>query len=121
VHDSEADSYITALDARTGEEIGRTSRPNAGFPRSSWATPFVWANEKRIEIVTLGHGLIISYGLDGKELAGGAVYIRTETKLYKIGAQSHRNATIGSTLVARRAGIQHAASAIIANRSAAPA
>jgi outer membrane protein assembly factor BamB len=28
----------------------------------------VWVNDKRTEIVTLGHGMILSYGLDGKEL-----------------------------------------------------
>jgi outer membrane protein assembly factor BamB len=68
LHDSEAESYITALDARTGTEIWRTARPDSGFPKSSWTTPFVWVNEKRTEIVTLGHGMVISYGLDGREL-----------------------------------------------------
>ena len=38
------------------------------LPRSSWTTPFVWKNEKRTEIVTLGHAMVLSYGLDGKEL-----------------------------------------------------
>jgi outer membrane protein assembly factor BamB len=28
----------------------------------------VWKHEKRTEIVTLGHAMVISYGLDGKEL-----------------------------------------------------
>ena len=28
----------------------------------------MWTNEKRTEIVTLGHAMVISYGLDGKEL-----------------------------------------------------
>ena len=31
-------------------------------------TPFVWKNSVRTEIVTTGHGLVISYDLDGKEL-----------------------------------------------------
>ena len=31
-------------------------------------TPFVWKNALRTEIVTTGHGVVISYGLDGKEL-----------------------------------------------------
>jgi outer membrane protein assembly factor BamB len=68
LHDSEAESYITALDARTGAEIWRVERLRTGLPRSSWSTPYVWVNEKRTEIVTLGHGLVQSYGLDGKEL-----------------------------------------------------
>jgi outer membrane protein assembly factor BamB len=38
------------------------------MPKSSWMTPFIWKNAQRTEIVTTGHGLVISYGLDGKEL-----------------------------------------------------
>ena len=68
LHDSEDDSYLTALDAKTGDELWRTARPRIGLPKSSWTTPFVWVNDKRTEIVTLGHGMILSYGLDGKEL-----------------------------------------------------
>ena len=68
LHDSEADSYITALDAKTGDELWRTPRPRTGLPRSSWTTPYVWTNGTRTEIVTLGHAMVISYGLDGKEL-----------------------------------------------------
>src|SRR5690606_32885639 len=41
LHDSEQQSYITALDARTGDEIWRTERPAVGMPKSSWMTPFV--------------------------------------------------------------------------------
>ena len=68
LHDSEQQSYITALDAKTGEEIWRTERPNTGQPKSSWMTPFVWKNAQRTEIVTTGHSMVISYGLDGTEL-----------------------------------------------------
>ena len=68
LHDSEAESYLTALDARTGQELWRTARPNVGLPRSSWTTPFIWQNERRTEIVTTGHGQVIAYGLDGAEL-----------------------------------------------------
>ncbi len=68
LHDSEADSYIAALDAKTGEELWRTARPQTGLPKSSWTTPFVWKNAMRTEIITTGHGMVTSYGLDGKEL-----------------------------------------------------
>jgi outer membrane protein assembly factor BamB len=68
LHDSEGESYITALDARNGEELWRTARPAMGLPRSSWTTPFVWVNDRRTEIVTTGHGMVLSYGVDGKEL-----------------------------------------------------
>ena len=56
LHDSEAESYITALDAKTGAEIWKTRRPDTGFPKSSWTTPFVWKNSRRTEIVTVGRG-----------------------------------------------------------------
>lgn len=68
VHDSEQLSYITALDARTGHEVWKTERPATGMPKSSWMTPFVWKHPQRTEIVTTGHGMVISYGLDGREL-----------------------------------------------------
>jgi outer membrane protein assembly factor BamB len=68
LHDNEQQSYITALDAKTGDEIWRTERPAVGAPKSSWMTPFVWQHPQRTEIVTTGHGMVISYGTDGKEL-----------------------------------------------------
>jgi outer membrane protein assembly factor BamB len=68
LHDNEQQSCIMALDAKTGEEVWRTERPAVGMPKSSWMTPFVWKHEQRTEIVTTGHGMVISYGLDGKEL-----------------------------------------------------
>ena len=68
LNDSEKLSYITALDAKTGDEIWKTERPATGQPKSSWMTPFVWKNAQRTEIVTTGKGFVISYGLDGQEL-----------------------------------------------------
>jgi outer membrane protein assembly factor BamB len=68
LHDNEEQSCITALDARTGDEIWKTARPATGAPKSSWMTPFIWKHELRTEIVTTGHGLVMSYGLDGQEL-----------------------------------------------------
>ena len=68
LHDNEAESYITALDARTGHELWKTVRPNTGLPKSSWTTPFIWKNALRTEIVTTGHGMVLAYDLDGKEL-----------------------------------------------------
>jgi len=68
LHDSEAESYLTALDARSGAEIWRAARPNTGLPKSSWTTPFVWKNAVRTEIVTTGHGMVLAYDLNGQEL-----------------------------------------------------
>jgi outer membrane protein assembly factor BamB len=70
LQDSEKQCFLTALDARTGAEIWRVPRDDRGTfqRRSSWSTPLVWQNSVRTEIVTTGHGFIMSYGLDGAEL-----------------------------------------------------
>lgn len=64
VNDNEEQSFLTALDARTGKELWRVPREE----RTNWATPFVWENEKRTEIVTPGTGKTRAYDLDGKLL-----------------------------------------------------
>ncbi len=64
VNDNEAQSFLVALDKNSGEQIWRVDRDEG----SNWATPFVWENEMRTEIVTPGTGKIRSYGLDGKLL-----------------------------------------------------
>ena len=71
VQDSERDSFITAIDAKTGADVWRTARPRGRtFPlQSSWSTPFVWQHSGRTEIVTTGHAAIASYdAADGREL-----------------------------------------------------
>ena len=45
-------------------EVWRVDRDE----ESNWATPFVWENEQRTEIVTAGTGKVRSYDLDGKLL-----------------------------------------------------
>jgi outer membrane protein assembly factor BamB len=64
VNDNEEESYILALDAKTGDEAWRRLRNE----KSNWATPFVWDNSQRTEIVTPGTGQVRSYDLDGKLL-----------------------------------------------------
>src|SRR6185436_21003619 len=71
LQDSERESYLTALDAKTGKDLWRTARERVRtFPvNSSWNTPFVWKTPARTEIVTSGHAMIASYdAADGKEL-----------------------------------------------------
>jgi outer membrane protein assembly factor BamB len=68
VNDNEKQSFITALDKRTGKEIWKVERPE----KSNWATPFIWQNEQRTELVVCGKK-VRSYDLDGKllwELSG---------------------------------------------------
>ena len=64
LRDNEEESWIAALDKRTGEEVWRTARDEV----SSWSTPFVWEHEQRTEIVTSALNRVRSYDLDGKLL-----------------------------------------------------
>ena len=69
VNDNDDQSYMLCLDARSGEEEWQIER-NEG---TNWSTPFIWENELRTEIVTLGSDKVRSYDLDGKllyELSG---------------------------------------------------
>jgi outer membrane protein assembly factor BamB len=72
VNDNEDRSFLTCLDARTGKEVWEVPRDE----KSNWATPFVWKNDRRTEIVTAGSKRVCSYDLDGKllwELKGMSV------------------------------------------------
>jgi outer membrane protein assembly factor BamB len=64
VNDNDKDSYLLALDAKSGDEVWRVLRDE----KSNWSTPFIWQNDRRTEIVTLGTGKVRSYDLDGKPL-----------------------------------------------------
>jgi outer membrane protein assembly factor BamB len=69
VNDNDESSYLVALDKATGQEIWRIPRQE----ESNWATPYVWQNARRTEIITCGTHRVRSYDLDGKllwELAG---------------------------------------------------
>lgn len=64
VNDNEEQSYLLALEAATGREIWRVERDE----KSNWATPYVWENAERTEIVVPGYNKTRSYDLDGKLL-----------------------------------------------------
>jgi outer membrane protein assembly factor BamB len=69
VNDNETQSFMVAIDKKTGKQVWRVERAE----KSNWATPYVWENEQRTEIVTIGTNRARSYDLDGKvlwELAG---------------------------------------------------
>lgn len=68
LNDNEEESFVAAFDTRTGKELWRTPRTVQPARKTGWSTPFVWENRARTELVTLGPGVAISYGLDGKEL-----------------------------------------------------
>ena len=63
-NDNDGESFMLALDAETGEELWRAGRDEG----SNWATPFVWQNDLRTEIITAGTDQVRSYSLDGELL-----------------------------------------------------
>lgn len=64
VNDNEEQSYLLALNKETGQEVFRVNRDE----KSNWATPYLWQNAQRTELVTCGTGKIRSYDLNGKLL-----------------------------------------------------
>jgi outer membrane protein assembly factor BamB len=64
VHDNEENSFLVALDIRTGAEVWKVARAE----KSNWATPFVWEHSRGTEIVTPGTGMVRSYDLGGNLL-----------------------------------------------------
>lgn len=83
VHDNENESFLLALDAATGKEVWQVDRKE----KSNWATPYIWQNKLRTEIITPGSGKSRSYGLDGKLLYewGGCSSITIATPYSKFG------------------------------------
>ena len=64
INDNDDQSFLVALDKRTGEQLWRVDRDE----KSNWATPYVWKNSQRTEIVTPGTRRVRSYDLAGKSL-----------------------------------------------------
>lgn len=54
--DNEEQSFLVALDGKTGEERWRVSRQES----SNWCTPIIWQNRQRTELVT-GSKILRSY------------------------------------------------------------
>ena len=77
VNDNEEESFLAAVDAKTGDQAWLVKRDE----KSNWATPFVWQNVQRTELVTGGTKRVRSYDLDGKllwELGGmSSIHIPT--------------------------------------------
>ncbi|MFO0936397.1 MAG: PQQ-binding-like beta-propeller repeat protein [Gemmataceae bacterium] len=55
---NEEKGFVLALDAQTGRQIWRKDRARGG---SSWASPFIWKNSKRVEVVACGDKLVTSH------------------------------------------------------------
>jgi outer membrane protein assembly factor BamB len=83
VNDNDEQSYLVSLDAKTGKELWRTKRDE----KSNWATPYIWENKLRTEIITSGTQKVRAYDLDGKMLYqfGGNSSITIATPYSKFG------------------------------------
>ncbi len=64
VYDNNKESYILCLDAKSGSQVWKKPREE----KSNWASPYVWVNDKRTEIVTAGAKKTRAYDLDGNVL-----------------------------------------------------
>jgi len=64
IYDNQEASYVASYDTKTGQQQWRTGRDEM----SSWATPVVWENALRSEVITPGKRKIRSYDLNGKLL-----------------------------------------------------
>ncbi|MEX2559788.1 MAG: PQQ-binding-like beta-propeller repeat protein [Pirellulales bacterium] len=64
LYDNQEESYIASFDTKTGAQAWRAEREET----STWATPFVWRNKLRDEIVTCGQRMNRSYDLAGNLL-----------------------------------------------------
>jgi outer membrane protein assembly factor BamB len=82
----ETESFMVALDRKTGREIWRVKRP----VQASWATPVIVRSPERVELVTSGNEWVIGY-----DPATGKEYWRAS------GVKSHAIATplVGHGLV----------------------
>lgn len=61
--DNQEESFLVALNKKTGDEIWRVSREE----ETNWSTPVIWKNQKRTELVT-GGVKARSYNLKNGEL-----------------------------------------------------
>ena len=69
VHDNEGESFVAAVDARTGKRLWRTERDITAPQGSGWSSPFVWKHGQRTEVIVIGRQHAVSYSPDtGKEL-----------------------------------------------------
>lgn len=64
VNDNQEESFLVALDAKTGDEVWRVERDE----KTNYSTPFIWENDQRTELVVSAIGWARSYDLDGNLL-----------------------------------------------------
>jgi outer membrane protein assembly factor BamB len=62
--DNDESSFLVALDKKTGQDAWRKDRDE----KSNWATPYIWRNKLRTELVTAGGKQMRSYDPKSGEL-----------------------------------------------------
>lgn len=62
--DNDEASFLVALDKKTGKDVWRKDRDE----KSNWATPYIWRNKLRTELVTAGGKQMRSYDPKSGEL-----------------------------------------------------
>jgi len=62
--DNDESSFLVALDKKTGQDVWRKGRDE----KSNWATPYIWRNKLRTELVTAGGKQMRSYDPKSGEL-----------------------------------------------------
>ena len=83
VNDNDEKSFVVSLEAKTGRQLWRMPRDE----KSNWATPYIWKNEQRTELITCGTKRVRSYDLEGTLLweLGGMSSIVIPTPFSKFG------------------------------------
>ncbi len=83
VNDNEEGSFLVALDKKTGRQIWRVERNE----KSNWATPFLWENAQRAELVVPGRNRVRAYDREGGVLweMGGMSSIDIPTPVAQFG------------------------------------
>ncbi len=114
VNDNDEHAELYALDAATGKQLWQVDREE----KSNWATPFIWKDDRRVELVTSGTNAVRSYDRDGKLLwslhgmssiviptpfaGGGLLYVASGyvldplRPLYAIRPGAHGDITLGN-------------------------
>jgi outer membrane protein assembly factor BamB len=64
INDNDEKSFFAAYDKKTGQEVWKVEREIG----TNWATPYVWENKQRTEIIVPATKAVRSYDLSGKVL-----------------------------------------------------
>ncbi len=64
LNDNDEESWLMALDKKTGKEIWKVER----LKETNWATPYIWENGTRTELIVPATKGVRAYDLDGKVL-----------------------------------------------------